>query len=489
MNDSLGDYLHFISDAPTDRLPDKPTKDNITATLLKKKECESRAMKLLEFLIEGKVRSEVFLRCINFLNRSYYQDVVEERSIMNLCGYCLCNNTIPKMTAKRFSIDSKNNKVYDITNRKKHCSNFCYKASLHIEKQIDDSPLWLRSFEVLPTYTLLPVTDKGLPGDDVNSDTNILDKEEVQFDSSYSFAEASLHEMTNADEKAKQEDNKKAHTPTKEPPPHSQTSSDYARHVLKQPQPKTTKRNRSATLKKYILEWLSLDTYVFLFGRELVRERALKLNLPIPSSEVLTQRKLNQLCRKLELVDCRDKDKMTFHQELKPVPTYSQLKKDSKDISVKVRSFYSGETYDVSKSEDGDSLTMGESPNLVRQEIFLTNINTAIKTLVEHLGVESAVTLTKIELLVRTFSLHAYSVVFQPVEWSLIALILIKMLSIRDAQIKELFQSKEFSGFLQATVLSLRRVEIMINDLLKSIEDIDMFLINYLNVERCSDEK
>lgn len=505
MNDSLGDYLHFISDIPTEPHQAKNTKESIAAALIKKKECEGRAMKLLQFLVEGKIRSEVFLRCINFLNRAYYQDVVEERSITNLCGYCLCENTLPKMTEKKFCIDSKNNKVYDITNRKKYCSNFCYKASLHIENQIDDSPLWLRTYEVLPTYTLLPSTDKGLPGEDLNPVINISNKEEVQFDSSFSFAQASLQEVsemvTTTEQSVKQEKHQKLRTPIIEDV--SQSRSDVDNKVqfteqLKNTKPKTTKRNNLTTLKNYILEWLSLDTYIFLFGLAHVRERAMKLNLTVPTTTTM-QRNVNQLCRKLELVNFGEnkRDKMPFQQELKPLPSYNQLKKDNKDIGVKVRSFYSGDTYNVSSSTEGkvetndvdDTLAIKDSPNLVRQEIFLTNINTAIKTLTEHLSVQCVNILTKIELLVKTFSLQPYSVVFQPAEWSLIALILIKMLTLRDVQIRELFESKVFSDFLKATILSLRGVQVMINELLKSVEDIDMFLLNYLTVDHCSDKK
>lgn len=31
-----------------------------------KKECDSRAMKIVEFLIEGKLRPEIFMRCVSF---------------------------------------------------------------------------------------------------------------------------------------------------------------------------------------------------------------------------------------------------------------------------------------------------------------------------------------------------------------------------------------------------------------------------------------
>ncbi|KAJ8924689.1 hypothetical protein NQ315_000840 [Exocentrus adspersus] len=165
MQDSLEDYVKI-----SNNVREEPTEVNkeIEATLHKKKECHARAMKIVEFSIEGKLRPEVFTRCLPYINQSHYQDIIEERAITKLCGYSLCGKRIPEMPRKQYYISTKSNKVYDITERKNYCSNFCYKASEHIKNQIDNSPLWLRKLEDIPEYQLLDASEKGLPGKFVN---------------------------------------------------------------------------------------------------------------------------------------------------------------------------------------------------------------------------------------------------------------------------------------------------------------------------------
>ncbi|XP_066157009.1 RNA polymerase II subunit B1 CTD phosphatase Rpap2 isoform X2 [Euwallacea fornicatus] len=166
----------------------------VTAQL--KKECDARAIKIVEFSIEGKLRSEVFTRCLPFINQSHYQDIVEERAITKLCGYSLCGKHIPDMPKKQYFISTKSNKVYDITERKNFCSNFCYKASLHIKKQIDNNPLWLRKLEDIPEYKLLHSSEGGLPGDYIDQGIIKPAEEVVGFTSIKTFAQASLADLT-----------------------------------------------------------------------------------------------------------------------------------------------------------------------------------------------------------------------------------------------------------------------------------------------------
>lgn len=120
----------------------------------RKKECDTKALRIVEFLIEGKLRKEAFLPCVStymnsrltkllkhliisqlkHITQSYYQDIVEERALSKLCGYCLCGKKIPDMPQKQFHISSKQNKIYDITDRK-------VRASQHTLIVVTGSPL------------------------------------------------------------------------------------------------------------------------------------------------------------------------------------------------------------------------------------------------------------------------------------------------------------------------------------------------------------
>nr|CAD7408184.1 unnamed protein product [Timema cristinae] len=55
---------------------------------------------------------------LKFINKSHFEDVVEERAIISLCGYPLCGHRLKSTVAKQYHISTKLNKVYNITERK-----------------------------------------------------------------------------------------------------------------------------------------------------------------------------------------------------------------------------------------------------------------------------------------------------------------------------------------------------------------------------------
>ena len=80
--------------------------------------------------------------------QAYYDDIVTERSIVRICGYPLCALPLTPQHQRRhaaqyhISLDQK--KVFDLTERRKFCSNFCFKASNYYRQQLETAPLWLR---------------------------------------------------------------------------------------------------------------------------------------------------------------------------------------------------------------------------------------------------------------------------------------------------------------------------------------------------------
>lgn len=102
------------------------------------------------------------------LNQAHYDDIVEERSISMLCGYPLCDITLADIPKQQYIISKTQNKVFDITERKKFCSNKCYKSSVYLKEQILTTPLWVRKEDdILPEFKLLSFDEK---------DTNIKDE-------------------------------------------------------------------------------------------------------------------------------------------------------------------------------------------------------------------------------------------------------------------------------------------------------------------------
>jgi hypothetical protein len=127
-----------------------------------------------------------------YMTGNHYNDIIEERSCSQVCGYPLCANPLTQVFSSRqkYHISSQFNKVFDVTERKvsrilslisiqlcqsitafnknnsnviiafhfskwvldflflqKFCSNVCFKRSSFFKEQLLSSPLWLREKE------------------------------------------------------------------------------------------------------------------------------------------------------------------------------------------------------------------------------------------------------------------------------------------------------------------------------------------------------
>ncbi|XP_047114288.1 putative RNA polymerase II subunit B1 CTD phosphatase RPAP2 [Schistocerca piceifrons] len=145
------------------------SKEVLEATLQKKRECNAKAQKIVESLLEKDINEEWFVGCLKFISDTHFQDVVEERAITKLCGYPLCNGILKNIPNQQYKICTTQNKVYDLTERKNFCSNHCYKAAKYLKDQLLTSPLWLRDKEEIPPFKLLSMSkSSGMVGDEVH---------------------------------------------------------------------------------------------------------------------------------------------------------------------------------------------------------------------------------------------------------------------------------------------------------------------------------
>lgn len=119
-------------------------KQAILKTIERRDACKKRAAQVVEDLLESPLSEEWLLGVLHELSQQDYQDAVEERAILLLCGYPLCSKKITQMPKQKYHICVKTKKVYDITHRKQYCSNACYRASTFLKTQLWDGPLWLR---------------------------------------------------------------------------------------------------------------------------------------------------------------------------------------------------------------------------------------------------------------------------------------------------------------------------------------------------------
>ncbi|XP_073704689.1 putative RNA polymerase II subunit B1 CTD phosphatase rpap2 isoform X2 [Garra rufa] len=142
-------------------------REAIKEALRQKLELERKALQVVERLLEDSVTEEFLVDCAWHITPVNYKDTVEERSIAKLCGYPTCPNKLTNVPTQQFKISTKTNRVYDITERKCFCSNFCYKASKCFELQISKIPLWLRKEERPPEVKLMKGGDRGSSGHEI----------------------------------------------------------------------------------------------------------------------------------------------------------------------------------------------------------------------------------------------------------------------------------------------------------------------------------
>ncbi|KAK3918652.1 Putative RNA polymerase II subunit B1 CTD phosphatase RPAP2-like protein [Frankliniella fusca] len=157
------------------------SKEELLLTLQKKRECNAKALKIVEEMLEPTVNEEWFLTVLQLINQSHLQDVTEERAIINLCGYPLCSNVLKNVPSQQYRISTRLNKVYDIKERKNFCSNKCFKSCKFIKDQMHTSPLWLRDIEPNIRFILMPSTETGGGvGDEINVQIERVTKEEIK---------------------------------------------------------------------------------------------------------------------------------------------------------------------------------------------------------------------------------------------------------------------------------------------------------------------
>nr|AAH95735.1 RNA polymerase II associated protein 2 [Danio rerio] len=142
-------------------------REAVKEQLRQKLELERKARQVVERLLEDSVTEEFLMDCAWHITPANYKDTVEERSIAKLCGYPMCPNKLTNVPTQQYEISTKTNKVYDITERKCFCSNFCYKASKSFELQISKIPLWLRKEESPPEIKLMKQGDGGSSGQEI----------------------------------------------------------------------------------------------------------------------------------------------------------------------------------------------------------------------------------------------------------------------------------------------------------------------------------
>lgn len=143
-------------------------------------QASKRLQDIVLSMLDDAVKPQRFIKQVHYLNPDGYEDIIEERSITSLCGYPMCGNKFTDEYGIRTYI-IRSNRVYDVTQRRKFCSDLCFALSKYVGNQIDSSPLYLRDEEETEIkYVHLPNSESIKPriGDLIDVTGGLLDLED-----------------------------------------------------------------------------------------------------------------------------------------------------------------------------------------------------------------------------------------------------------------------------------------------------------------------
>ncbi|TRY63475.1 hypothetical protein TCAL_02092 [Tigriopus californicus] len=437
----------------------------IALGLEKKKWCDKRAVDIVEQLIETHVDPER-------LRQWYYDDIVEERSCVRLCGYPLCSTLVTQVPRQRFKISTSANKVFDITERKKFCSNQCFKRSVFFKNQLATSPLWLRADDpdsVPPPVVFLDETQapssskiNGL-GEEIQVATltkddveNFID-EEPETPIPPSFPTQPERSLSFEDLQVDVLGEKMAQVQLS---PRAKPSKNVAKVEI----PSLDKVERSLS------EWVTLSTIQMLKGEDFLRETMVDNDMSVANVaqwEVFKKANENpafksryvELCRKLRLQELEEEAEnhmnTSSHEpedSLKPMPNFHDIKEEVEEQSLKVNSFWQGKTI-IEKHVKKDEHNMEEDQNVeevrflplvdrhaqgaLRRRLVHDQLDRVFPDILSLFGIRHRDISDRLSDLVTTFELTAKNIVLQMTDWTLMSIYLLNMLAYVDLEVKD----------------------------------------------------
>lgn len=304
---------------------DTEKKKLLEAKIRKQVACEEKAFRVVERLIENPISEEFLLDACQFIAPHHYEDIVEERAITKTCGYPVCSKPLTNILKQKYHISTRDNKVYDITERKNYCSNQCYKASKHLQLQISTTPLWTRKDEN-QQVCLLSVS-RGLPGLEVVGPVENVRKEVQQ-----------LHKLDQFESKSKER---------------SQDTSTKVKKTLQEVELKDKGRSLG------IDDSFNVETKVL--GSQLRDESKVKKNIQDVEPKVkemlpYTNAEISEFCDKFSNVDLKDRNESREKKD-----DISLTQEDSDDDENQIKICSGGEGQEMKTKEkiisEGESRT------------------------------------------------------------------------------------------------------------------------------------
>lgn len=236
-------------------------------------------------------------------------------------------------------------------------------------------------------------------------------------------------------------------------------------------------------IEKSFGEWIGFETLFFIFGEKKMKElvsdkddeirKSLEKAINESSITVHSYNQYQKLYRKLNLLELEDKkydQGVTGTKPTKGLPDYSILQEEGKMLDVKVKAYFKGEmeiaasqNSETNKIEEDDddglrNLPLMEKSNqiILRRKIFLKGLDKVLPDMLKALDVPPREISGDVQQLIATFKLEPYNIMFKTIQWNLIAMIIVKLLSIRNLRLNEQLSISTSNKHLQLLLMSYK---------------------------------
>lgn len=108
-------------------------------------ECRRKVLNFVESMLEPDITVDTLKSGEELISRSDYDNIVQERFLLRICGYPLCSNQLIKEWRQRYHVSLKDRKIYDVEVRKLYCSVRCMDTSIgYRDEFLPVQPIWMR---------------------------------------------------------------------------------------------------------------------------------------------------------------------------------------------------------------------------------------------------------------------------------------------------------------------------------------------------------
>ncbi|XP_036300191.1 putative RNA polymerase II subunit B1 CTD phosphatase RPAP2 isoform X8 [Pipistrellus kuhlii] len=209
--------------------------------------------------------------------------------------------------------------------------------------------------------------------------------------------------------------------------------------------PEVAKTNLLKVLKETLIEWKTEETLKFLYGQNYASVCLKPSSAPLVKEEELDEDDINSDPDSHSLSLRESQDSLdaslpfrTSDTAIKPLPSYESLKKETETLNLRIREFYRGQyilNEETTKSQDSQEhdptfpLIDSSSQNQIRKRIVLEKLSKVLPGLLGPLQITLGDIYTQLKNLVRTFRLTNRNIIHKPAEWTLIAMVLLSLLT------------------------------------------------------------